>query len=272
MAVNLATKYSSKVDERFTLASLTESAVNNDYEWNGVKSIHVYSIDTVDLGDYTRSGLTRFGNAEELGDTQKEYTLSQDKAFTFTIDKGNDMEQVGVKNAGRALRREVDEQVIPAIDIYRLSKMVAGAGTSAVKAITKENAYEALLDAQVALTDAKAPRVGRIMFCSPAYYKAIKLDANFIKASDIAQNLLITGQVGQIDGVSVIVVPTSYLPENVNFVVTHRVATVAPKKLEEYRTHIDPPGISGVLVEGRLIHDAFVLENKKKAIYVSKSA
>lgn len=272
MAINLATKYSSKVDERFTLASLTESAVNNDYEWDGVKSIHVYSIDTVDLGDYTRSGLTRFGDAEELGDTTKEYVLSQDKAFTFTIDKGNDMEQMGVKNAGRALRREVDEQIIPAVDIYRLSKMVAGAGTSEVKVITAANAYEALLDAQVAMTDAKVPMVGRMMFCSPAYYKFIKLDQNFIKASDIAQNMLITGQVGSIDGVAVIVVPTSYLPENVNFVVTHRIATVAPKKLEEYRTHIDPPGISGVLVEGRLIHDAFVLENKKKAIYVSKAA
>lgn len=273
MTQNLATKYSSKVDERFTLASLTESAVNQDYEWNGVKTINVYSIDTATLGNYTRSGLTRFGTANELDDTVKEYTLSQDKAFTFTIDKGNDQEQMGVKNAGRALRRELDEQVIPAVDIYRLSKMVAGAGTTVTDdTITAANAYESLLDGQVALTDAKVPLTGRIAFVSPTMYKFLKLDDSFIKASDIAQNMLITGQVGMVDGVSIIVVPASYLPENVNFVMTHRVATCAPKKLEDYRTHVDPPGISGVLVEGRIIHDAFVLEQKKKAIYVSKSA
>lgn len=272
MAVNLAEKYSAKVDERFTLASLTQSAVNNDYEWNGVKGIKVYSIDTVALGDYSREGLNRFGEANELGDTVKDYVVSQDKAFTFTIDKGNDMEQMGVKNAGRALRRQIDEQVIPALDMYRLAKMVAGAGTSEVKVITKENAYEALLDASTALTDAKVPMTGRVAFVSPVMYKFLKLDDSFIKASDIAQSMLITGQVGMVDGIAIVLVPSSYLPAGVNFIVTHKVATVAPKKLEEYRTHIDPPGISGILAEGRIIHDAFVLENKKKAIYVSKNA
>ena len=49
--------------------------------------------------------------------------------------------------------------------------------------------------------------------------------------------------------------------------ISHKSATVAPKKLEEYRTHQDPPGISGELVEGRICYDAFVLDNKAKAIY-----
>lgn len=49
--------------------------------------------------------------------------------------------------------------------------------------------------------------------------------------------------------------------------ITHPVATVAPTKLEEYKIHQDPPGISGELVEGRIVYDAFVLDNKKMAIY-----
>jgi N4-gp56 family major capsid protein len=272
MAVNLASKYSTKVDERFTLASLTQSAVNNDYDWTGVSSIKVYSIDTVALGNYSREGLNRFGVPNELGDTVKEYILSQDKSFAYTIDKGNDMEQMGVKNSGRALRREIDEQVIPAIDIYRLSKMVAGAGKSVTSAVTKENAYESFLDANSHLTEKKVPLTGRIAFVTPSVYKFLKLDDSFVKASDIGQSMLITGQVGMVDGVAIVLVRASYLPENVEFVVTHKVATVAPKKLEEYRTHIDPPGISGILAEGRVIHDAFVLENKKDAIYVCKKA
>ena len=42
---------------------------------------------------------------------------------------------------------------------------------------------------------------------------------------------------------------------------------MAPVKLEDYKIHEDPPGISGSLVEGRVCYDAFILENKKKAIY-----
>ena len=49
--------------------------------------------------------------------------------------------------------------------------------------------------------------------------------------------------------------------------IAHKVATVAPVKLEEYKTHADPPGISGTLVEGRVAYDAFILENKANAIY-----
>lgn len=37
--------------------------------------------------------------------------------------------------------------------------------------------------------------------------------------------------------------------------------------LEDYTLHENPPGISDSLVEGRIVYDAFVLDNKAKAIY-----
>lgn len=46
MTVNLALKYSSKVDERFKLGSLTDSIINFDYDWTGVDTVKVYSIET----------------------------------------------------------------------------------------------------------------------------------------------------------------------------------------------------------------------------------
>ena len=51
------------------------------------------------------------------------------------------------------------------------------------------------------------------------------------------------------------------------FMLAHPSATVAPVKLEDYRVHQDPPGLSGSLVEGRICYDAFVLDNKTEAIY-----
>jgi hypothetical protein len=84
--------------------------------------------------------------------------------------------------------------------------------------------------------------------------------------------MLIKGQVGEIDGVKIVKVPSTYLPANTAFLITHQIATVAPKKLQDYKTHDNPPGINGWLVEGRLRYDAFVLNNKANAIYVHKIA
>ena len=41
MAQNYAEKYSSKVDERFTLASLTNAAINSDYDFVGVNAVNI---------------------------------------------------------------------------------------------------------------------------------------------------------------------------------------------------------------------------------------
>ena len=71
----------------------------------------------------------------------------------------------------------------------------------------------------------------------------------------------------QLDGAAVVKVPKVRLPANFGFMMVHPSATVAPVKLEDYRIHQDPPGLSGALVEGRICYDAFVLDNKVKAIY-----
>lgn len=271
MAQNYASKFSSKVDERFTAASKTDAAVNNEYDFVGVNAVNVYSINTVALGNYQMSGTSRYGTPAEIEDTKQTMTLSQDKSFTFVIDKRNNEDSMGAKEAGRALRRQIDEQVIPTIDKYRIAAMVTAAGTSATPAaITKDNAYDSFLDGTNALMENNVPETGRIAYVSANFFKAIKLDSSFIKASDMAQDMLVNGSVGMVDGVQIIPVPTSYLPENVEFVITHPVATVSPVKLAEYITHDNPPGINGTLVEGRIYYDAFVLENKKKAIYVHK--
>lgn len=273
MAQNYAEKYSSKVDERFKVASLTDGAVNNDYDFVGVNAVNVYSISTVELQNYTMSGTTRYGTAAEIDDTVQTLTLSQDKSFTFTIDKRNAEDSEGAKDAGAALRREVDEVIIPTIDKYRLTAMATGAGNKTTPAaVTQNNAYETFLDLQNLLLDDGVPTTGRIAFCSPSMYKFLKLDPSFIKASDMAQEMLVNGSVGMVDGVNIVPVPTSYLPAQVELIIAHPSATVSPVKLADYKTHIDPPGINGTLIEGRLYYDAFVLDNKKNGIGVHKNA
>ena len=272
MAINYAEKYSAKVDERFALGSLVGGVVNKDYDFTGVKTVKVYSIATATMNDYQRSGLARYGEATDLQDTVQELTMEQDRAFTFVIDKGDESEQAGAKNAGSALRRQLDEVVIPEYDKYVIGKIVAGAGKVATSAITNANAYEAFLTGAEELDENKVPAVGRVALVTPAFLKKLKLDDAFVKASDLGQEIASNGVVGAVDGIPVVKVPASYFPANVEFVITHPVATTAPVKLSEYKLHLDPVGVSGNLAEGRTLYDAFVLENKKHAIYVHKNA
>jgi len=274
MAINYASKYSPVVDERFTKASVTGSAVNDNYDWLGVKTLNVYSIPTVAMVNYTRSGGQRYGTPGEIENKVQEMTMKMDRSFTCTVDRGNFSETMMTSNAGQVLRRQIDEVVIPEIDVYRLAKMVAGAGNTnpTPTVINETNAHIALLDADVALTEKLAPPEGRIAFVSPTFYKFIKLDKSFIKQGDLSQNMMINGLVGMVDNVRIVRVPSSYLPVSTEFIMTHPVATVAPQKLEEFRIHENPPGISGWLIEGRILYDAFILDEKKNAIYVHKSA
>lgn len=273
MAINYAEKYSNKVDERFKLAAVTTPAVNQDYDFVGVKTVKVYSVPTVEMNDYTRTGDNRYGVPTELQDSVQELTMSRDRSFTFTVDKGNDADQQGIKNAGKALQRQIDEVIVPEIDIYRLAKICAEAGTvSDALAITKENAYSAFLAGTAKLTDLKVPLSGRIAYVTANYYSLIKQDSSFVKNSEKGQDIVLKGQLGTVDGIPLIVVPSSYLPANTDFVITSSIACTAPMKLAEYKIHDNPPGINGYLVEGRVYYDAFVLNNKKNAIYVHKGA
>ena len=120
--------------------------------------------------------------------------------------------------------------------------------------------------------EAKVPATGRVVFCTPAFYNLLKQDQSFMKAGDLSQRMLTVGSLGQVDGVNVIPVPASYLPAGANFLLCHPLATVSPVKLESYKVHVDPPGLSGTLVEGRVRYDAFVLDNKKDGLYYCTAA
>jgi hypothetical protein len=64
------------------------------------------------------------------------------------------------------------------------------------------------------------------------------------------------GVIGILDGMNVQKIPANRLPKGFGFMIAHPCATVAPVKLEDYKIHENPPGISGSLVEGRIVYDA----------------
>lgn len=156
------------------------------------------------------------------------------------------------------------------IDKYRLAKLCNAAESIIIDNTFSEGAYEAFLEANLLATEALVPSNGRIAYVSPAFYKSLKLDSVFTGKADKANEIAVSGAIGKVDNVTLILTPSSYLPENVNFIITHPCAMLGPVKLAEYKIHDKPQGISGWLCEGRVYFDAFVLKNKKDAIIVSK--
>lgn len=281
MAINLAEKYSQKVQERFTIGSKTDRYCGHDYEFTGVKTIKIYSVDTVPTTNYTRTGTARFGALTELGDTTQEMTLAVDKAFTFSIDAGNASEQFNIKQANKCLKREIDEVITPEIDKYRLAKWVAGNGMTSGKSVltskdgvlTKANIVEKIFTANATMSDEKVPTTGRVLFIPELTFLKFKLADVVMGGSDTltAENIR-RGYRGTIDGVDVVTVPSSIFPAATNFILKYKGATVDVMKLKNYRVHKNPMGVDGDVVEGRYIYDSFVLDTKCKGIYVSSTA
>lgn len=275
MAVNYAEKFSQTIDEQLSKDSLTDKAVNKDYDFDGVNKVNVYSVETVPLNDYDINAKSnRYGTPVELGNDVQTLELTQDKSFTFSIDRKNATDTMMAMSAAKALARELKAVVTPTIDRYRIAKYTAEALAAHTKeeTLTTETAYSAFLEGSMVLFDAKVPTEGRIAFVTSAYYKAIKLDKNFVSSGDKGQEIAVTGAVGTIDKTTIIVAPADYFVKGTNFIICHPMAMTSPVKLADYKIHENPQGINGWLVEGRIYYDAFVLNNKKAAIYLSKQA
>lgn len=272
MAINLASKYSKHVQERFYQESLTSNSFSKDLdmEFNGVKTVTVYEVGTATMNDYTRSGSNRYGTPEELADTKVDYIMTKDRSFTFTIDKGNNMEQMMIKNAGKCLARQMREVVEPEIDTYRFSVWAANAGlTATLTSLTKDTIYGDLVTAMNAMNNELVPQKNRTLYVGGDAYAALLQCEAYIRLEKLGPKAITSGVVGKILGMDVVYVPDAYMPSGVKFMIILKDAAISPVKLHEYQIHKDPPGISGHLVEGRFIYDAFVNETKKNGIYVA---
>ena len=276
MARELVTKYAPYVDEIFSQESKKSLLTNNDFDFDGAGTVKIYKVSTADMNDYGRNGAadgnwSRYGKVADLDATTETMTLSKDRSFTFVIDKLDENETARQLSGATALARQVRNVVVPEVDAHVYSKVAAGAGTVLEVGLTSENIYDQILLASKTLDDELVPEEGRVLVVTPDVYRLMKLNKEIVMETEIGADMRKKGVISNLDGAVVVKVPAVRLPENFGFMLTHPCATTAPTKLEDYNTHLNPPGINGTLVEGRIVYDAFVLENKKKAIYYVKN-
>ena len=273
MSISLVTKFQPYTDEQFAAESKKSLLTNQDFDWTGAHTVKVYKVTTASMTDYGRTAAavgnwSRYGAVQALDATTVEFTLRKDCSFTFAIDKLDEDETARQLAAASALARQNRQVVIPEVDAYTYGIMAAGAGTKpTAAALTTDNIYAEILKASQVMDDAGVPETGRVLVVTPATYAIMKKCKDITMETDIGNELRLKGVIGILDGMNVQKIPSSRLPAQFGFMAAHPCACVAPVKLEDYTIHSNPPGISGSLVEGRIVYDAFVLDNKKSAIY-----
>ena len=284
---NFATKASPKVAEAFYKASLTEGIFSQDYDWTGVATVRIYSVDDLPLQDYDWDKVdgSRFGNLTELGDTIQELTVNDDKSFNGSIDKRNNTSELQIKAANKVLARQTRNVIIPYVDKYRLNAIATGHGVTGfgttgggtIKtgvSLTKSNALETIFGHNSELNNLLAPE-NRVLFIKESEVIKVKLADQILGAGATVQSeaerIIKKGELGTLDGMHIVKVPDSYMPTGVVYMIVTKNCCVAPKKIETMRIIQDHPDIDGHVVQGRFLHDCFVISKKANGILVAKS-
>jgi hypothetical protein len=272
-SIDLTAKYLRYTDERFTEESRRALVTNDNFSWDGAQSVKIYTISTAPMNDYGREqseagNWSRYGAVMGLDAVTQTMVLSQDRSFTFALDK-LDMDETGEQLAAQsALDRQLREVVFPEVEAYIFGKICACAGhTPDPTELTPDSIYDEIINGSNALDNASVPDKQRLLIVTPDTMLLMKrckdLTMNFSIDNEFKQK----GLIATLDGLGILRVPKAWLPADYGFMITHSIATVAPVKLNYYGIHRNPPGINGALVEGRIAYDAFVLNNKKSAIY-----
>lgn len=275
MSITLTTKVSEKVDERFSISSLTDQAVNQDFKWQGAHAITTNAWGTAALKTYGRG---KTADADELVNTPQTMALRMDEYFKYVLEEMN-VEETSQTLLG-SIKRQIDEVIVPTIDEYRLKMLSAAVDTTHKRLIEDTDleadgtAYKEFLKLSELLTDSKVPLSNRFAFVTPEFLNFIKLSPAFIKSTDLGQSMLTTGVVGMIDGTKIILTPKPYLTISGtvhNCIITHKSVMVAPVKLNYVKVvaNKNTTDYFGDVVMGRVYYDSFVLNSKKMGIAAS---
>lgn len=296
--INLATKYASKIADKFYVDSVILGKTSKEYNWDGSETIKVWTIQTYAPTDYGKpandNAITgahaRYGSTYEVADTVQTMTLTQDKAVSLSVDKGNNTEQMLIKNSGVVLARELREQFVPMFDKYALARWsglmtTAPSWASSVQSSvdgtpTKANIVEKISDGITAIRNQGTDVNDAYCYIGESNFGKLLLSPEFLNVDKLGERNLEKGAMGKVRGLQVIPVPDSYLSstgntnltKDVNFMIVKKDVVLAPTKIKDAKVHSDPVGISGALLEVRWLFDAFALEAKAGGIYVSKVA
>jgi len=270
MAINLHSKYAKQIETYFYTESLIQGYLRKSGEFAGNRTVYISTPQTVPMVDYNRSATdNRYGTPTEMQDVVQEMTMSQDKSFSLTIDKGNQKDQNGMKAAARMMTLQVRERMVPDFDKYCFARLAETAGkvSSTSTAYTKATILPGIDKAVAYMDDKEVPAENRTLFVSTDTYQLMKQSGMDLSADELVKKAFSKGMVGAYSNMPIVKVPAGRWPAYLNFLIVYKNAATAPEKISDTKLHQDPPGLSGNLLEGRHYYDLFVFGAKCDGVY-----
>lgn len=172
--------------------------VNSDYEGeiqNFGDSVVINQFGDVTIKDYTGADID---TAEEVSSATQTLQIDQGKYFNFKV-KDIDAAQANVELVDKAMER-ASYAIADEID-QALAGLVVGAGNTvgtlvAPISITKDNAYDQLVDLGVKLNELNVPKAARKVMLPPWYIGLLAKDARFTANPKVLED----GVVGRAGG------------------------------------------------------------------------
>lgn len=274
--IHFGEKHMERLMKGFDAASLTDGLINHDVDmqFSGVKTVHVKSILTTPIQKYdpTRDIDTgsRYGKTVEVSDDEQTFEMGDKISLSLTIDKTNNTDQFEMKKAGEVMNAYKEEQIIPYLDKYRMNKWAKDGGMH--YALEAEPTLDTI--AQVVIRAANSQRNRRVngkraLIIPYEYLDVLSLSKQWINLEKLGGQVLTKGAMGRFYGMDVVPFINELMPANAWFMIMGKKASIAPKKIDSFKGHVNPPRINGDLLEFLMYHDAFVLGKKADDILVA---
>ncbi len=195
--------WSARLLEGLTKRLVYGNIVNHDYEGEiqgQGSTVHINSIGDITVGKYTGADI---GAPEDV--TAVETTLVVDQAdfVNFSVDditKAQSNANVidgAMKKSAEKLANTMDKYIAGLYTEADAGNLI-GDDTTPI-AVTKDNAYDSLIDLGVKLDESDVPEEGRFVVVPPAFHGLLLKDARFTKDPEV----MATGYIGSVDGMKV---------------------------------------------------------------------
>lgn len=268
MAINLVQKYHDKLVAALEYASNLAGKTTDEYKLDGGEGVYLTSLVPQALNNYNMGATSnRYGTPAEMQDTQQYIAWEYDKSYAITVDKANYQDGGYLKTAGAVIEEQNNSVVAPFIEqnfyaklCSNAGKVVTGNAPSSADILSRMTAIEA------AFRNANIPKENRFVAVPTTVFQLIR--HSLTNCDNITDKMLIKGLVGRMGTLNVIEVADSDLPTDVYLVAWQKKAALKAFDIKEARTHQDPPGINGVLVEFRVRGVNMVIGQYCGGVYV----
>ena len=260
----------------------------------GAKTVLIPSVDMSSLGNYDRDNGFVTGS---IAVASEPFTLEQDRARSFQLDR-EDNDETGIAGlAGEVLSEFVRTKVVPEVDAYVLSKLgsYAAANSQTVTGDPDAEAYAMFSDAVSNIRETVGFDEELICFADNAFLKSLSSSpeiARQIVASEFKKGEVST-RVRTLDDIKLLPVPMTRMKtqydfydgtsegqeeggfkpmssaKSIGFMILPKKAVSLVKKSETLRTFSPEQNLKADAwkFDYRLYYDAFIKTTMRKAVY-----